>query len=269
MIARLVLISLTALCLIAYLGQCLYLYLEQDRMIFHPDPITEKDLATIQARWPVTPFFLDTSIGTIQGYFICRRPGLPLVVYFGGNALEVSHMIPRFMPFKEVNVVLWNYPGYGLSKGTPSQKAILHSALSVMDHFLKDGHLRPTATYLVGRSLGSAVALYVASRRKVERLMLITPFSSLLDLARDQYPWMPVGWLLRHRFEAESWARGLHVGRVAVVLADRDSVVPQRYVLKLVGAFPTPPQVYRLPCGHGDVLDAPGFMNALRAFWEG
>jgi pimeloyl-ACP methyl ester carboxylesterase len=101
--------------------------------------------------------------------------------------------------FPDRAIYLLHYRGYGGSSGTPSEKALFADALTLFDEV----RTKHSSVDVVGRSLGSGVAVYVASLRPVARLVLVTPFDSLEGLAALRFPYVPVKWLLRDKFE--SW----------------------------------------------------------------
>src|SRR5690606_12067614 len=120
--------------------------------------------------------------------------GEPLVIYFGGNAEEVSWMLeeaPRRAP--GVGWLLVDYRGYGSSGGSPSEKALVEDAFRWYDRFAAG-----RKAYVFGRSLGSGVAVQLAARRPVAGVILIAPFDSLVEMGRHYYPVLPVDLLLKH-----------------------------------------------------------------------
>jgi pimeloyl-ACP methyl ester carboxylesterase len=102
-----------------------------------------------------------------------------------------------------------NYRGYGGSDGTPSETALLSDALFVFDYMLATEGIDPAHVVLMGRSLGSGVAVHVAAKRKVGGVILVTPFDSLVNVARAHYPIFPVGLMLKHRFDSAALAPGI------------------------------------------------------------
>ena len=119
-------------------------------------------------------------------------------------------------------IYLLHYPGYGGSSGNPSQQAIFAAALALFDRV----HAEHANIVVIGRSLGSGVAVWVASERPVARLVLVTPFDSLGDVAAAQYPFLPVRWLLRDKYE--SWRYAPQVtAPTRIIVAEQDELVPR------------------------------------------
>lgn len=185
-----------------------------------------------------------------------------LVLGFAGNAWNATAAADYLHElFPESHVAAFHYRGYAPSGGTPGADAFRQDALLIHD-FLA-ARLRPSRTVAVGFSIGSGIAPYLAAHRRIDGLILVTPFDSLTELAAGHYPWLPVRWLLRHRMEPAEDLRG-HSLPVAILAADRDTLVPsvrtealRRTVSNLVfdrtiaGA------------GHNDIYDYPEFRRRM------
>src|SRR5690606_7084428 len=123
------------------------------------------------------------------------------VLYFGGNAEDASQavgLLSQALP--DAAIYAMHYRSYGGSTGTPSEHALVSDAMVLFDQVAKQ-HPRVS---IIGRSLGSGIAVQVAASRKpVERLLLVTPYYSLLELASEHFTWFPTRLLLQDRYE--SW----------------------------------------------------------------
>lgn len=165
--------------------------------------------------------------------WVLRRPGPRALIYFGGNAEDVSLNLPTFAAaFPAHTLYLVNYRGYGGSSGRPSEKALLADAEAVYDRV----GAQHEAIAVVGRSLGSGVAVHLASVRAVERLALVSPYDSLVAVAREHYGWLPVGLLMLDRFDSAAKAARVRAP-VLVIIAAQDEVIPPRRSQALHQAF--------------------------------
>lgn len=192
------------------------------------------------------------------------RPGAKALVYFGGNAEDVALNLPVFRAaFPDRSLYLVNYRGYGGSSGRPSESGILADALAVFDHV----RARHAEVAVIGRSLGSAVAVHVASVRAVERLALVTPFDSLVEVARAHFPWLPVRLLMLDRYESARSAPAIRVP-VLVVIAGGDEIIPRARSEALVAALGgADVRIVELAAaGHNDLDLDPQYADALREF---
>jgi pimeloyl-ACP methyl ester carboxylesterase len=195
-----------------------------------------------------------------------ERPGRAALLYFGGNAEDVGASIGRFaerLPGHSLYFV--NYRGYGGSSGRPSERALVGDAVAIFDRL----RARHDEISVVGRSLGSSVAVQLASEREVRRIALVTPFDSLVNVARAHLSWLPVGLLMRDRFDSVSRAPGISADAL-VVIAEADEIVPRARSDALVAAFPERPRVVVLEGARHNEIDLdPRYLKELAMFLEG
>lgn len=155
------------------------------------------------------------------------------ILYFGGNAENVAWNIPTYGNyFPGFSIYLPNYRGYSGSSGSPSEQGFYRDALNIYDS-IKDRHDK---IYVIGRSIGAAVATFLAAHREVERLVLITPFDSALNMAKEIYPYIPVKLLLKDRLDAARYAGEVSVP-VRIIVAAEDGIVPRARTDALIDAF--------------------------------
>jgi pimeloyl-ACP methyl ester carboxylesterase len=161
-------------------------------------------------------------------------------------------------------VYLVAYRGYGASDGTPSERALFSDALALFDLARK----RHVSVAVVGRSLGSGVASYLASMRPVERLGLVTPFDSLEHVAHSHYPIFPTGWMLKDRYDSVRYI-ARYRGPILVLRAGHDEVVPPADTDLLIAAMPVKPIVKQFPgADHNSIGDEDGYERALSEFMK-
>lgn len=203
---------------------------------------------------------------TLRGWEV--NPGRErALVYFGGNGEGVEWLVPELgRRFPDHTSYLVAYRGYGASEGTPGERVLTQDALVVHDHAAAR-HAGPVD--VVGRSLGSAVAMQVAVRRPVERLVLITPFDSLVATGADLFPRLPVRHLLRDRWDSAAVAHRL-TARVLVIRAGRDDVVRPARTARLLELLPEDTAVLDLPdAAHGTLHEDRAYWPAIEDFLAG
>ncbi|MGQ0428404.1 MAG: alpha/beta hydrolase [Gammaproteobacteria bacterium] len=239
----------------AYLLLCLLLFAMQRSQIYFSVPETRRPgVESIRVR---------NGKENIK-VWVLRRPGPRALVYFGGNAEDVSVNLPTFAAaFPQYSLYLVNYRGYGGSSGRPSERALLSDALMVYDH-VREGHAEVS---VLGRSLGSGVAMHLASEREVERLALVSPYDSLVAVAREHYPWLPVGLLMLDRYESSAKAPAVRAP-VLVVVAEDDEIIPAHRSRALAEAFPpSQAKLVVLPgATHNSVDLFPQYLESLAEF---
>lgn len=212
--------------LLAYLALCALMYFGQRSQIYFP--VRESDPPGAAAIRLVTGDGVDLKI------WVVPRHGPRALVYFGGNAEDVAGNLPAFASaFPAHSLYLVNYRGYGGSTGSPSEAALQADAIAIYD----DLRGRHPEISVIGRSLGSGVAVHLASLRDVHRLVLVTPFDSLVNVAREHFRYLPVGWLMRERYESANRVPAVRAPTL-VVIAGADEIVPRARAAALVAAFP-------------------------------
>jgi len=247
-------------------GLPLAVWLVQDRLIFYRQPVAEAQRAAIEKRFAsARSLFHPAADGTrLHAWHV---PGAgPLVIYFGGNAEEVSWMLERAGEAPGVGWLLVDYRGYGSSEGTPSEKALVADALAWFDLAATLPGVDKSRIVAFGRSLGSGVAVQLAHARPVRAVILATPYDSLAAVARHYYWYLPVDWMLRHRFDSDRQAPGLKQPLLALI-AERDEVIPPTHAEALFKAWGGPKRrVLLTGAGHNSSDAHPLFWDAVRAF---
>ncbi|RSZ59883.1 alpha/beta hydrolase fold domain-containing protein [Massilia atriviolacea] len=158
----------------------------------------------------------------------------PAVVYFGGRSEEVSWVVrDAGKLFPGMAVLAVNYRGYGNSHGEPAEEHMVEDGRLLFDWLAERGHVDPQRVAVVGRSLGSGVAVQVALERPVHSLVLITPYDSILAIAKRKFRAVPVEYVLRHRFESVKYASAL-TAPTYVLRAAFDDIVPHSHTDLLV-----------------------------------
>ena len=247
--------SLIVIAGLAHIGLCAWVYATQRAQIYFPVPETHRPDA--QVLW------IDSQ-GERLKVWVVPRAGSRALVYFGGNAEDVAGNLDLFSAaFPTHSLYLVNYRGYGGSSGRPSETALFADALAVYEH-VRGEHSDIT---VMGRSLGSGIAVQLASARPVERLVLVTAYDSLVNVARAHIRFLPIGLLMRDRYESASRA-GRVKAPVLIVIAGEDEIIPRARSEALVKAFPASQvRVEVVPgVGHNTLDLSPVYLGAVRGF---
>lgn len=188
------------------------------------------------------------------------------LVYFGGNAEDVLYTAENAGRFSARRMLVTNYRGYGSTPGRPSEAALCKDALTIYDYAVKQTGISADSV-VVGRSLGSGVAVYVAANRPVRGAVLITPYESMAAVAQAQYPYCPVQYLLKHKFASDQLA-GKIMAPALIVAGERDTVIPSIHAQRLFETWAGPKSMRILEAGHNDIERHDEYYNRLNAFLE-
>jgi hypothetical protein len=238
-----------------YATICLVLFFLQRSLIYYPQP---RRFGT-----PESTQTLTTALGSAvvsQHSQLSKRA----VVYFGGNAEDVSYTAKELAgAFPDFAVFALHYPGYGGSSGTPNEASIFSAAALLMKHVQESG----AEAVLIGRSLGSGVAMQMATRFPVHALVLITPFDSLDAVAARHFPWLPVRWILRDHYRSDLAAPMIRVPTL-IVAAEHDQVIPVPHAQALFERFEqgTAQFVSIAKSDHNDIDQSPDYWRQLSGF---
>ncbi len=258
--------NLLLFALSAYGLLVLLVFLWQERMIFFPRAISAPHSQQAFQQQAVTVEHQGTAL---HGWWIeneSATPFSPVMIYYGGNAEELSAMLPQHDQWPFSAMLLMNYRGYGDSEGSPSAKHLREDAVYLFDWLLKEKQITPEQVVLVGRSLGSGVAVHVASERPVKAVILVAPYDSLASVAKHHYPWLPVSWLLRHQFDSLSLAPTMQVPLLTVV-GEQDRIIPPQFSLNLSNQWAGKTSLVTIEgMDHNTISLSPQFWQALREF---
>lgn len=238
-----------------YLLYGAWLYVSQQGLLYYPDFATPRD------DLPTEDFTIDGE--TIRVHVL--NATMPrAVLYFGGNAEATGYQaeaLTRALPGRAIYLV--NYRGYGGSTGKPREQALYNDALVIFDA-LEERH---ETIAVIGRSLGGGVATWLAARRPVEKLLLVTPFDTLVSVAGEHFPLYPVSLFLKERYDSLEQAAAIDAPTLLLIAAD-DEIVPRSSSRRLEQAFAngTATSLVIPHARHNSISGRPEYDKALAAF---
>jgi pimeloyl-ACP methyl ester carboxylesterase len=237
----------------------------QERLIFFPQPLA----STRHLPPAAQPLEIVADGVRLRGWIVpAAAAPAPVLLYFGGNAEEVSWTLADVQWPREWTRVAINYRGYGASEGAPGEAALVADARSIYDAVARRPDVDASRIVVVGRSLGTGVAVALAAAREVAGVALISPFDSLAAIGRTHYPMLPVSLLLRHRFDSLAHAPAIDAPLLAIV-GSRDTIVPPQRSRALYDAWHGPKRWVAIErADHNDVSMHAPFWQAMRSFLD-
>jgi len=216
---------------------------------------------------------LSTADGlSLGGWFFAHPAGGATwtVVVFNGNAGNRAHRVglAEALRGRGYQVLLLDYRGFGANPGRPTETGLIEDARAAVAHLSTRDDVDPGRLVYFGESLGSGVAVQLAALDPPAAMVLRSPFTSLVDVGRAHYPFLPVGWLLEDRFASIDRVGEMSVPTL-VVAGDRDRVVPAEQSRRLYDRMTGPKELVMLPgFDHNDpsLTDGPPLIEAVGAF---
>lgn len=206
-----------------YVGFGLVLYLNQQAMLYYPTPEILHDFKEE----------IFASGGESLKVIIVNADQENAALYFGGNAESVAMSASEFareIPHQALYLV--NYRGYGGSTGTPSEAGLYADALAIFDEV----RTRHGKVAVIGRSLGTGIATLVAAERPVKKLILVSPYDSILNIVRQRFPVYPASLMLRDHYDSMGRAPRIQADTI-ILMAENDQVIERTRTENLIAAL--------------------------------
>ena len=253
------------------LGFPVLIYFLQERMLFFPQPLSGDPLKANTGAAIEEVSLITADQVRLHGWLVKAAPAqtatqtqAPLLIYFGGNAEEVSWLASSAGLYAGWSLLMFNYRGYGRSEGRPGEAELFADALQIYDYAVSRAEGSRVA--VMGRSLGSGVAVYLAAQRAVAGVILVSPYDSVGSVAQGIYPFLPISLMLKHRFDSLARAPGIKVPLLCLV-ASADRVIPREHSERLYAAWGGPGQWREIrPADHDSLAGEPDYWESIAAF---
>jgi len=206
----------------------------------------------------------------LHGWFLPHPQPKAVVLFAHGNAGNLTHrkeMLAELRERHDVAVMIFDYRGYGRSRGKPSEQGILQDARAAREWLSKRTGVDETEIVLMGRSLGGGVAVDLAAQDGAAGLILINTFNSLVDVAEHHMSWLPTDRMMVNRLDSLSKI-DRYQGPLLQTHGDADRVIPFEYGLELFGKANSPKQFIAVPGGDHNGPLSEEFHSAMAQFFD-
>jgi fermentation-respiration switch protein FrsA (DUF1100 family) len=267
------LVYLLFLVAVTYGAFALYLFIMQPRLLYYPDMPGREPEATPAA---VGLAYEDVALQTVDdirlhAWFIPAENPRATVLFCHGNAGNISHRLDsiRLLHSLGLQVLIFDYRGYGKSEGRPSEKGTYRDVDAAWHYLREVRGLTEAGIIIFGRSLGAAVAADLASRARPAAVILESAFTSVPDMAAEFYPWLPVRLLSRYRYD--NLGKVARIARPLLLVHSRqDEIIPFAHGERLFGRAREPKQFLELTGGHNDAFQSSrkAYTHGLKSFLD-
>jgi fermentation-respiration switch protein FrsA (DUF1100 family) len=259
--------SLITVILLSYLGLVLLVYFSQSGLLFLPD-LPGRELTATPA--DIGLGFESVTIPapdneTLHGWYVPAPDARGSLLFFHGNAGNISHRLDSIAIFHRLglNVLIFDYRGYGRSSGSPSEQGTYRDGSAAWRYLTAQRGIPPGEILLFGRSLGGSVATWLATQVEPAGLIVESAFTSVPDMGSELYPWLPVRWLSRLKYDSESIIGSVGTP-VLIVHSREDEIIPFHHGQALFQAAAEPKAMLEIWGGHND-----GFMVSGERYRQG
>ena len=261
-----IIIPIIAIVLIAYILLCIFMYCTQRRLLFFPPKPDALHYEWLTQNQIIQNWEIETKDGNrLDGWQQIDPHKKYSLLYFGWNGEETSYFVEN-TDYTGANIISFNYRWYGRSTGIPSEKALFSDALLQYDHLVDNMNISPENIIIMGRSLGAGVATYLASERKVAKVILVTPYDSIESIAKESYPLLPVSFLLRNKFDSVAYA-AIRSNRLLSISAGKDTTIPNHHTENLLKYWNGSQKKIFIPeATHEDILDRVELIEGIDRF---
>ena len=250
------LLSFFGICLLIYAFIVFVFYLFQARLLFSPVYYrNEEKISAIEKSLS----FLSLPAGDealLEGiFYLPEGASKKVILYFGGVQQDSVALVEKFAShYPRMPFISYNYRGYGRSEGKPSQSRLFEDAMHIYDDLIVRYDYKPEDIILMGYSLGTGVASFLASQRKVREILLMAPYDSVYEVMKKRYPFSGIHWVLKQRFPSVDFVPHIDVP-IHVYAASDDKVVNIKHAKMLKNHIKNLAGFYEYGnVGHNDIL---------------
>jgi len=248
----------------AWLLLTILLYVFQPKFIYFPHRTLSFTPAAIGLSYEDITFTSSDGL-TLHGWHIKHDDPVATLLFFHGNAGNISHRLDSLQIFHRLglSVFIFDYRGYGQSEGQASEKGTYLDAEAAWNYLIKEQGIDSKKIIIFGRSLGAAIAAWLAEKHTPAALMLESAFSSIVDIAKHYYPYLPIKWMLRIHYPTIDRIKNIDCP-LLVIHSPNDEIIPYKFGQRIFTAARQPKTFLEIRGGHND-----GFLVTGEKYTEG
>lgn len=254
---------------VAYVGVVLVFLLLENNLIYYPVSAAADWQQPLDETWQ--DVFFSTPNGTkLHAWWCPKESSDGALIFCHGNAGNLSHradLLPILQDEMNVSVLIFDYPGYGKSEGSPSEAECYAAGEAAYQWLTGEKKNSAERIIILGNSLGGGVATELARRHPHRALILCKTFTSMPAVGQRLYPWLPVRWLMRTRFENLSKLKDLKKP-ILIAHGTADPLVPYNHAEQLYESANEPKMLYTIDNGDHDCPLPVEFFRKARRFIE-
>ena len=258
----------------AYAALSFYVYYIQADLLYFPNTPGRKLVATpenIGLHYQNVEFVTDDKI-SLHGWFIPNKTAKATVLFFHGNAGNISHRLDSIEIFHRLglNVFIFDYRGYGQSEGKVSEKGTYQDAEAAWNYLLNRQGISEKQIIIFGRSLGASIASWLASKHRPAALIIESGFTSVASMGQRIYPFLPVRWLTHFKYDTKKYVKNISCP-VMIAHSRDDEIIPYAEGREIFQATPEPKHFLEMRGGHNDgfIVSGSTYIEGLRVFING
>ena len=244
-----------------------FIYLMQPRLLYYPNvPTRELIVTPADTGLDYEAVTLETADGVrLSSWFIPHPAPRATLLFFHGNAGNLSHRIESIRQFHHLSLAVFiiDYRGYGESEGSPTEAGTYRDAAAAWEYLVRRRDIAPQEIVIFGRSLGAAIAAELATHTRPAALIIESAFTSVPNMATRLYPWLPVRWLSRYRYDTQKALESITCP-VLIIHSREDDIIPYAEGEQLYSRAREPKRFLELHGGHND-----GFLVSRDAYMQG
>ena len=247
-----------------WLALAILIYFFQARLVFYPSRTLGQTPADINLDYEEV-FLQGQDAVEIHGWWLPAENGRATLLFLHGNAGNISHRLDSLKIFHDLGLatLIIDYRGYGKSRGKPSEPGTYLDAMAAWRYLTEDRDIEPQQIIIFGRSLGGAVAVWLAANTPAAGLIMESTFTSIVDIGRQHYPYLPVKYLARIHYPSIDLIARIN-SPLLVIHSPEDEIIPYRLGQALYDQAGEPRYFLEISGAHNG-----GFLESGRRYTQG